>query len=291
VKKQILASVLVLLLLIPFINTTASADIGPKPSVVVEFKGFENESYYVTLLSEQESTGPYSSRNEYQEYYGSREIWEKFKSYSDADGYYFLGYLSDCSDDDVFKWTYYPPSRFKILIYFPEYDRFVVSSESYERYAFDSYYTVDASKLDINSVSPSGEGLRVRRSYDFKWEAISLLCRIVATIAIELIVAVLFGLKVKRQIRVIALTNIATQTLLNVLLNLINYKYGHAAFIFNFVWMELAVFVIEGFVYSRLLNRKDHFVSGGRAWGYAFTANLVSFGVGMVIAELLPGIF
>lgn len=280
-----------LIFIIPLITTTASADVGPKPSVVLMFKGLENENYYVTLLSEKKSTGPYSSDNEYREYLGSREVWDKFKSYSDSDGYFFLGHFSDCSDDDVYKWTYFPPYKFKILFYFPEYDRFVVSSESFERYAFDSYYTVDASRLDINSASPSGEGLRVKRTYDFKWEVISLFCRIVATIAIELFVAVLFGFKAKRQIRIIALTNIATQTVLNVLLNVINFKLGYSAFIFYYVLMEIAVFLIEGLVYFRLLNRKDPSVSRRRAWVYAFTANLVSFGIGMVIAKIMPGIF
>jgi hypothetical protein len=78
-----------------------------------------------------------------------------------------------------------------------------VSAESYERYAFDSYYTVDASKLDINFVSPSGESLRVKRTYDFSWEVFSLLCRTAGTIAVELLVALLFKIKGKRLIKII----------------------------------------------------------------------------------------
>lgn len=104
-KKRILAAVMIFILLIPFINTKASADSAPKPSVVVKIKELENENYYVTLLSEKESTGPWSSSKDYYPVYGSREIWEKFNSYSDSDGYYFVGYFSDCSKNDTFRCT------------------------------------------------------------------------------------------------------------------------------------------------------------------------------------------
>lgn len=42
----------------------------------------------------------------------------------------------------VFPGVYTRRMRFKILLYFPDVDRFAVSSEIYERYAFDSYFTV-----------------------------------------------------------------------------------------------------------------------------------------------------
>lgn len=291
-KKRLWTIVLIVALLIPALSVTASADTGPKPSVVVNFKELEQESYYVTLLSDKDSTGPWSKRSEYRESLGSEEVWEKFNDYPDTDGLYFLGYFKDCSDTDTFKWTYYPPSTFKILIYFPDYERFIVSADTYERYAFDSYYTVDATNLDIQSVTASGEEMSVERTYDFTWEIISLLCRILVTIAVELGVAWLFVFRTKKQMMVIGLTNVATQTILNVLLNIINYNQGQLAFIFNYICMELVVFVIEGAIYAELLcryearpERKIH------PWLYAFTANILSFAVGMLIARWIPGIF
>lgn len=291
-KKRIWSAVLIFILLIPLLSVTASADSGPKPSVVVSFKGLKQETYYVTLLSERASTGPYSKGNEYRASYGSEEVWGKFNAFSDVDGFHFLGFFSDCSESDTFKWTYYPPATFKILIYFPEYDRFIVSSDAYERYAFDSYYTVDATGLDIQSVTAMGEEMSVRRTYDFTWEIFSLLCRIAATIAIELGAAWLFGFRSKKHIRIIALTNIATQTILNILLNIINYNWGQFAFVFNYVWMELVVIILEGIIYMRLLRYDE--VSPERkrpTWLYAFTANILSFVIGMLIAKWMPGIF
>ena len=229
---------------------------------------------------------------DYQDYYGDAAVWEKFNTYTDTDGFYFLGCFSDCSKTDVFKWTYYPPGIFKILIYFPEYDHFVVSGETYERYAFDSYYTVDAAGLDIRSVTVISDIAAVIRTYDFTWEILSLLCRIIVTIAVELGIAWLFGFRTKKQILVIAITNVATQTVLNILLNIINYNRGGFAFVFNYVWMELVVLVIEGLIFARLLSRyvKDP-TQKTRPWLYAATANAASFAAGMLIAKWMPGIF
>jgi hypothetical protein len=113
-----------------------------------------------------------------------------------------------------------------------------------------------------------------------------------ATIAIELCIALLFGFRTKKQILVIGLTNIVTQTILNILLNVFNYHQGAFGFIFNYVWMELVVFVIEGVVYAKLLRRYETRAERKiHPWLYAFAANILSFAVGMLIAKWMPGIF
>ncbi len=40
---------------------TAKADIGPKPSVVIDFNGLDEKTYYATLLSSEKSTDPFSA--------------------------------------------------------------------------------------------------------------------------------------------------------------------------------------------------------------------------------------
>ncbi len=295
-KKRIFAFFICIVLLIPVLSISASADIGPKPSVVIDFKGLENQKYYVTLLSKVSSTGPYSAYNgKYEKHFDSekdREIWEKFVAYKDADGYYFLQYFADCSGSNRFRWGYYPPSSFKILIYFPESDSFVVSADTYDRYAFDSYYTVDATKLDIKSVTTFNKAMGVKRTYDYTWEVISLLARIVITVAVELALAWCCGYRARKQFRLILITNISTQVILNMLLNIINFKQGYFAFILNYAWMEIVVFVIEGIIYSKYLRRfADDNKKVYGPWKYSFIANAASFAAGMLIAKLIPGIF
>lgn len=297
-RRKVLSMFFCTVTILMFMTATAYADIGPKPSVVIDFKGLENEKYYVTLLSEVSSTGPYSAVGEhtgsqrYQSGDEGYEIWEKFASYKDKDGYYFLQYFGDCTETSKFTWGYYPPHRFKILLYFPEYDRFVVSEEVYERYAFDSYYTVDAKGLDIQSVT-FGESIKAVRNYDYKWEMISLIARIIGTITIEVLIALLFGYRTKKQLLLIGAVNIITQSILNILLNVINYNQGSMMFVFNYVWMEIVVIIIEAVIYTSFLNRYSSKKLRGK-WLepiYALTANAASFGVGFFIARLIPGIF
>jgi|LSQX01.1.fsa_nt_gb hypothetical protein len=126
----------ILFLLFPII---AYADIGPKESIVIDFKGLENKNYFVTLLSKDPPIGPHTAFNENSDSQVQDEnsIRSKFVSYIDEDGYYFLQFYSDCSDTSRFTWRNFPPSTFKILIYFPDEDSFMVSNGVYEKYAFE----------------------------------------------------------------------------------------------------------------------------------------------------------
>ncbi|MEL7654478.1 MAG: hypothetical protein AAGU75_01070, partial [Bacillota bacterium] len=242
--KNIISIVLGIVVALCITSTTASADIGPKPSVVIKFEGLRQENCYVTLLSKSDSTGPYSlydgdsSYAHYNEDDEGFEIWKKFVSYQDKDGFYFLQYFSKPDDCATFKWGYHPPQEFKILMYFPDSDSFLVSDESYERYAFDSYFKVDAT--DLSSTANNGK-ISAVKSYEFTWELFSLITRIVITIALELTVALLFGFRAKKQILIIGITNVITQTVLNVLLNIINYSQGQMMFVLHYIWLEFFV--------------------------------------------------
>ena len=55
-----------ILLCLPLFTLSASADMGPKPSVEISFEGLEDETYYVTLLGTSKS-GPWDSNQEYYE--------------------------------------------------------------------------------------------------------------------------------------------------------------------------------------------------------------------------------
>jgi hypothetical protein len=278
---------LVLLMTMPI---SASADMGPKPSVRIEFTGIEGETYYGTLLSLRDSTGPASAWNgnpDYAHYHPGDEgyeIWQKFVEYEDSDGYYFLQEWWDCSDTNQLNWTYYPPTPFKILLYFSETDTFYVSP-IYERYAFDSYFTVDLSAYDTDPIY-------AHQNYDYTWEIISLVARIVLTIALELGIALLFGYREKKVMDFLAVVNIITQVILNLALNIVNYRSGSMSFTFSYVLYEILVFAIEAVAYSVLLKKfSTKVLKKGRAIGYAFVANAASFALGLWLAHIIPGIF
>lgn len=288
---------------------TVSADIGPKPSVVITFDGLGDEICYGTLLSSTDSTGPSSvwdGREETAQYRENEgyewaeldyDTWKAFADYEDADGYYFLQEGWRVDETKELAWTYYPPQTFKILLYFPEKDAFVISG-SCERYAFDSYFTVDMEGISMAEVRQAQEGqgtvpvLTAEESYDYTWELISLAARIAATILLELGAAVLFGFRSKRELLLIGAVNIVTQVGLNVLLNVVNYRSGYAAFTAGYALLEVLIFVIETALYCRLLPKLNEKPQGRRRIVlYTLAANLISFGAGFAIAKVLPGIF
>lgn len=266
------------------------------------------------MVCEKDSTGPWSHDNSYYDYMGEKSVFDKFHAYEDADGFFFLSFMQDCSEDDTFAWTYYPPNVFKILIYFPEYDSFLMADGTYERYAFDSYFTVEVTESGLISVLENTEKttmeapdeeemmpvsddaeealISVTQSYDFAPELLSLVVRVVATIMVEIVLAILFAYRDRKSLGIIAVTNVFTQVVLNVLLNVVNYRSGYWAFLFNYVWMELLIFALEATVYAKIIGRTNP-TTGKKLHPclYALVANLMSFLVGMWIAKVIPGVF
>lgn len=290
----------IILVLTTLLSVAVNADMGPKASVRVNFENMGDELCYGTLLSDDPSTGPNSVWDgvDGHECLGGLDpdIWRAFAEYKDSDGFYYLQINWEVSKTKEIAWTYYPPDTFKILLYYPETQTFIVS-DIYEKYAFDTYYTVDMEGVDIKSVEydeelSSDERIKAYRTYNYMRELVSLVVRIVLTIVVEMGVACLFGFTKKKQLLLLVLVNTVTQIILNVLLNVINYNSGELAFVLNYVLFEIIVFVLEAVIYCAYLERfGDKPLKNGYFIFYALVANTVSFGVGLAVANILPGIF
>ena len=284
-KKRLTALLILLLVFALAMPLAAFADIGPKPSVRVTFTGAGGREFYATLLSQASGTGPYSAEpgrswgNDLEE---NEPVRQAMAAYQDPDGFYFLQTAWQCSETRPLAWTYYPPVTYKLLVYFPDTGEFLTSGV-YSRYAFDNYYTVDLADL------ANGQ-LVLRKSYDYTWELVSLLVRILATIALELAVAVPFGFAKKPFLRPILTVNVVTQILLNLGLNMIAYWMGGLAFMIFFWPLEVLVFIVEAVAYRPLLGRRGG-ASAPLTTFYALTANVVSCAAGFWLAQVVPGIF
>jgi len=257
----------------------AHADMGPKESVTVEFRGFEGRRYFATLLSRTRSSGP-ASVYDGDESTPKSDVFMKFVEYQDADGFYFLQFMQDCSQTHAFFWGYYPPEEFRILLYFPDTDEFLESQGSYGQYAFHSRYVF----------TPDGS---VERAYDYGNEALAFALRAALTVAVELAVALCFCLRGGKLWRLVILMNLGTQVLLNAALQITIYYHGAwlgAAGIT--LLLELAVTAAEAVVYTRYFPRLS--ARPLRKWVgivYAIAANAVSFIVGLAMAQMLPRLF
>ena len=298
--KKLLCFLLCTLFISALLTFAASADFGPKPSVRIRFSNMKNAPCYGTLLSKHPSTGPNSAWDGNEEHiYNDNldlDIWRAFVAYEDTDGYYFLQIAWDVSQTGEIAWTYYPPDSFKILLYYPETGEYAVSGIC-ERYAFDTYYTVNMDGINIGGVDydeehSNNDRLVAFKSYRWASEAGSLVIRIILTIIIELAIALLFGFRQKKPLIFLCIVNSATQIALNLLLNFINFRSGPLMFALSYINLEFLVFAIEAILYCIFMNRytpkprrKITYVM------FSFVANLVSFISGLILAALIPSIF
>ncbi len=317
--KRLFYWALCILTVLMCMSLTAYADIGPKASVHIIFENMGDELCYGTLLSETDCTGPAAvwdgkdenARHNENEYYSYSElnfdIWKAFVDYKDTDGYYFLQSGWKVSENKELAWTYYPPHSFKILLYYPESEKFAVSG-IYERYAFDTYYTVNMQGIEIGTVdynetlstderieqfeASTRQELTAEKSYDYSKELLSLFARIVITIIIETAVALIFGFRKKNELIFLSAVNIITQIILNVLLNAVNFTSGYLAFTYNYIFFEIIVFALEALLYSAFMKKLGSKERKARFYIiYSFVANAVSFGAGFIAAKIIPGIF
>lgn len=292
--RNILRRISMVLILMAALGIYAFADFGPKPSVVVEFEGAENQEYYVTLVAKENRLGsPYSRITaEDQPETDDIAIWNRLVAYEDPDGMVFAGNVQKLTGDGAYEWSYYPPSEFRVLIYFPDTDSFVESSEILEQYAFDSYY-----RADFDEISVGGNGavatIPVIRRYNLMWQITAFLLRLAVTVVIESLLAVCFGFAGKRQLWLIFGVNCATQLAMNLLM-LTQGAIGIFAFyVIQYALAELAVILVEGLVYYLALQKlaDPYYAEGKHPIVYAVVGNLASFILGYCLSNWFPMMF
>lgn len=289
-KRRLFCGSILALLLVCLLPLWAAADTGPKPSITVTPEGFGEDACYLTLLSQTETTGPWSKQESFaasKDSYGNPEadeaVWTAFNDYEDADGFYFLGCYGEVTGGQMFCWSYYPPDTFKVLAYFPDSGTFAVGPVT-DREEFSARYTV--------SLSETGETLLIEKARNQEAENKSFVGRLVLTLALELAVAVGFTFRAKRQIITIVCMNLITQVGLNQAITHLFPVVSSRWYWPGLLVLEVLIFLVEGAVYARLLPRwKKDPAAVCHPWGYALAANVASFGVGLILARLIPGMF
>lgn len=288
-KEKLTQLIFVFLCILMLFPIGVSGDTGPKPSIRIQFKNMGDELCYGTLLSKEESTGPARAWDGEEENinldFVDRDIWEAFVNYEDSDGYYFLQWAWKVNDTKELAWTYYPPNEFKVLLYYPETNIFMVSDVC-KRYAFDTYYTVDMDGIEIGSIKydenlSGNQRLIMHKSYEFKNEVKALVYRILITVVVEVLIGLLFKFR-NKELLYILFINVITQIILNVLLNV----YTGFGYYFVYLSLESLVFVIEAIFYCLMFKKKK-----GYCVLYALVANIASFVIGLYLANLFPGLF
>lgn len=291
--RNILRRISMVLILMAALDVYAFADFGPKPSVVVEFENAGDREYYVTLVAKENRLGsPYSRITAVdQPETDDIAVWNRLVAFEDPDGMVFAGNVQKLTGDGAYVWGYYPPSEFRVLIYFPDTDSFVESSEVLEQYAFDSYYQMDFNDLPENW-NDAVAAIPVTRKYNLVWQITAFLLRLAVTVVIECLLAVLFGFKGKRQMLLVLAVNCATQLAMNLLI--LDESVGLFVFyVLQYALIEVGVILAEGLVYCLALpklatpeqNRNIHPIA------FAFFGNVASFSLGFLLSNCFPMLF
>lgn len=278
-KGKIHGFLTALFLSFTLLAAVVSADMGPKPSVTVSFINMGPEECYCTLLSKESGTGPYSVSDSKSD----NEIYRAFEDYNDSDGFYFLEYAQLVGSTNPFRWGYYPPDTFKVLLYYPKTNTFAVSG-IIEKEGFNSQYGID-----MSGVEEGNRFLEVKNLNTPAKTFISFLIRVIITLYIELAIAFAFKFAEKKQILLIIIVNLTTQILLNLLLNQAFSTGGGFMLMLAYIPLEIAVFVVEAVVYCLALGRLGSCrikISDGIL--YSFLANFCSFIVGIILAVMFP---
>ena len=256
-------------------------------------------------------------------------VWRAFVEFKDEDGFYFLQWFWRTDEKKTLNWRYYPPQTFKILLYYP--DRATESgaadnsaggatrdskttaasgafcvSDVLERYAFHSYYFVDMRNVQSETIGTIAK-ISATQGYDYSAEILGFFVRFIITLGVETLLALAFGLRTKRAFLTVLAANGATQVALNILLNVqLHFNNVYGVFPLYF-FAELFVFVAEAALYCFILGKRKNGGENGSADEnggkaaiayskkrlilYAFTANLISFCIGLPLAILLPAVF
>ena len=257
------------------------ADMGPKPSVTIRFTNTGTAgTFYAALLSKDSEVtlwhyeeGLYGDITDPAGLSEQDQIDFRFYMYSLHDDYYYFSHTAQKITAGEYSWSYYAPGNFKLLVFFPDSDTFMIS-DAYERTAFQAVYRCDV----------SNERLVLVEYIDWSTVIIGFLARVAGTVLVELLIGLLFGYRRKKQVIGIIITNIITQILLNLYVYLVNYHEGFLVVMLTVFIVEGVIIVIEAIVY-RIFLRQGHPIL------YALVANCVSFVAGLLLAVLLPGLF
>lgn len=278
--KKILFLLISIIILFP---SNVFADMGPKPSITISIHGIE-ETAYMTLLSKEKSSGPFQvyekDESDFKEY-GTQDAWQAFVNYQDKDGFYFLQYFQLCKES--FQWSYYPPDEFKVLIYFPESKTFIISPESYKRYAFESFFTVNlihsSQNLDVTSAQSQKMNIFVKENYIWNEAMLRVVMRMLLTVIIEVGIALMMKIKKKREIGIIIGTNILTQVIFNLLLEITGvYSLGIYGILF-YILFEIFIVWIEISIYKKTFKVQNK----TSIKTYTIIANSITFMIGFMI--------
>lgn len=287
-KRILPALICVLVLVAAVLPVTALADVGPKPSLTIRVINAPAELYYLDLLIQDPGSydnlkygdsAPYD-----QELLGGLHSWEDegwYPAYAGGTKIPLFGDLTGVSENGVMVHTFTYlglPQTFRIAVSGAD-GTVQAVSEPFTRQVFRTTITYDYANNAVVGVTP------VWLSY-----AVQFLSTFVPTLIIEGLILLLFGFKLRENLKFFVLLNLFTQVALTATLGTALITSGPLLAYFYFLPAELVVTLAEVLACSRFLRGR----SKKRRAVYALCTNVASAAFGiftlMPVFSLLSGL-
>lgn len=293
-KKVIVSLSVFMAIFTLFMSTSVvvHADTGPKPDMQIEICNLPKSDYIVAYATKyKEYMGPHHSfipGDTSDKHYGETNFGDVedltivYNNVTLPEGWYLCDISSFYSNstDLLIKSGYMWPTEFILIIYDKVSNEYYLTEET-KTYAFHSYFKYDMNDYKNTSITLEKK-IVLEKSYKYGKEILTFMLRLLITLGIELLLALLFKFD-KKSFVIIAITNAVTQIGLNIALNLTAYFNGKSVFyIYYYILIELLIVVVEAVVYRLLCKRgKD----GTKKWiiSYAILANVLSFVIGVIL--------
>ena len=288
---KMLSVLLSTIMAVLILSVSAAADSGPKPSINIIIKNVGSETCYATMLADRSYGFKYISLNGSKTgvtdvimdnwgSYGKEgfiindPIYDIFSAYAEQDPFeYSAWYAKLVAGTNEIEWSYRSPDHFKLVLYYPDSDRFE-ESQICDCFAYNSTF--------IAELFDSGEISAVWEDDNIIYRILSIFVLIVVNLLIELGLALLFKLRKKFHIITIIITNLITQGALFIWLNFRILTHGFGVLeMFGYLIAEVVILIVEMTAYS-IIFRKDERKKYVPL--YAFLANLISFLCGSPVA-------
>ena len=204
------------------------------------------------------------------------EVKQFFREYEDENRFFYLNYFQDVTDGLLY-WPTYPPEIFKVLLYFPDSDTYIVSEQPISRYALTSTYKATVSNGQIE--------MKTNYNY-FKLSFMTLLRTALETI-VMVMVALFFGRPDKKDRKVVIIACLIYHVILNILISVYSFKNGFSRVeYFVIMWLPyILMFLLQGFIYTKkAYTMKSPYYSG-------FFSSLAGYIIGLILVDWFPKLF
>lgn len=281
--KRPMVAVLLALLLVGILLSMpiAVADMGPKPQATFDVVGTENLGNFHLIV--------FYDHGNYNENFADGEVntFEKLNYYTYPDLEEKLIYKNQSGDLHIV-YSYYAPENFVFMFVSDDYSK-TIKTQVIERKYFEGFYTIDLQGISWDECQDGQVVGKCKADYKWWYNVVSTLARMLATVAIECLIALIF-IRSKNDFAFITIVNLISNYLLNLILSLIDFFAGYQLFtyIMVYVFFEVVVIVAEAVAYCKKMPH----IARYKLVLYAIFANLISYAVGVMVGlPIWSGIF